>query len=85
MQTMQRGIMAVVPGAHPPRLKSNFLSISTQKALPFGTVQQVKDDVRRLLEQVGKNGGYIAAPAHDIPGDAKPENLAAMLDALNSQ
>lgn len=59
--------------------------ISTQKTLPFGTVQQVKDEVRRLLDQVGKDGGYIASPAHAIPGDAKPENVAAMLEVLNNQ
>jgi len=64
---------------------SFYGGISTQKTLPFGTVQQVRDEVRLLLDKVGKNGGYIAAPAHDIPGDAKPENIAAMLDMLNSQ
>ena len=59
--------------------------ISTQRTLPFGTVQQVKDEVRRLLDRVGANGGYIAAPAHCIPGDARPENMAAMIDVLNAQ
>jgi uroporphyrinogen-III decarboxylase len=34
---------------------------------------------------IGKNGGYIAAPAHDVPRDAKPENIAAMIDTLQSQ
>lgn len=64
---------------------SFYGGISTQQTLPFGTVRQVKDEVRRLLDEVGKNGGYIAAPAHSIPGDAKPENIAAMLDLLNNQ
>jgi len=64
---------------------SFFGGISTQKTLPFGTVRQVKDEVRRLLDEVGKNGGYIAAPAHAIPADAKPENIAAMIDVLNNQ
>lgn len=59
--------------------------ISTQKTLPFGTVQQVKDETRRLLDKIGRNGGYIAAPAHSIPGDAKPENIVAMLEVLNNQ
>ena len=59
-----------------------FGGISTQKTLPYGTVTQVRDEVRRLIERVGKNGGYIAAPAHDVPKDAKPENVAAMLEVL---
>lgn len=59
--------------------------ISTQRLLPFGTVSQVKKEVRELLKGVGDSGGYIAAPAHSIPGDAKPENIAAMLDVLQNQ
>ncbi|HNS19111.1 MAG TPA: uroporphyrinogen decarboxylase family protein [Sedimentisphaerales bacterium] len=59
--------------------------ISIQRTLPFGTVQQVRDEVRRLLDVVGADGGYIASPSHDIPGDAKPENLAAMIEVLQNQ
>jgi uroporphyrinogen decarboxylase len=63
---------------------SFYGGISTQRTLPFGTVQQVKDEVRRLLDKIGKNGGYIASPAHAIPGDASAENIAAMIDTLNN-
>ena len=59
--------------------------ISTQRTLPFGTVQETRDEVRRLIDEVGKDGGYIAAPAHAIPGDAKPENIAAMIEVLEEQ
>ena len=59
--------------------------ISTQRTLPYGTVADVKDEVKRLIEVVGENGGYIASPAHDIPGDAKPENIAAMIEVLQNQ
>jgi uroporphyrinogen-III decarboxylase len=34
---------------------------------------------------VGRSGGYIAAPAHDIPKDARAENIAAMLEVLQGQ
>ncbi|MHB9025280.1 MAG: uroporphyrinogen decarboxylase family protein [Armatimonadota bacterium] len=64
---------------------SFFGGISTQRLLPYGTVAQVKDEVKRLLDIVGKDGGYIAAPAHATPGDAKPENIAAMLEVLQNQ
>jgi uroporphyrinogen decarboxylase len=59
--------------------------ISIQRSLPFGTVQQVKDEVRRLLNLIGENGGYIASPSHDIPRDARPENIAAMIEVLQNQ
>jgi len=62
-----------------------FGGISTQKTLPYGTVAEVKDEVRRLVDRVGRDGGYIAAPAHDVPKDAKPENVAAMIEVLKGQ
>ena len=62
-----------------------FGGISTQKTLPYGTVTQARDEVRRLIDTIGRDGGYIAAPAHDVPRDARPENVAAVLDVLRSQ
>lgn len=62
-----------------------FGGISTQRTLPYGTESQVREETKRLIERIGKGGGYIAAPAHDIPKDAKPGNIAAMLDVLRSQ
>jgi uroporphyrinogen decarboxylase len=59
--------------------------ISIQRTLPFGTPAQVRDEVRRLLDEVGEQGGYIASPSHDIPGDARPENVAAMIEVLQNQ
>jgi uroporphyrinogen decarboxylase len=62
-----------------------FGGISTQKTLPYATPAQVREEVRRLLATVGRGGGYIAAPAHDIPKDARPENIAAMIEVLKEQ
>lgn len=59
--------------------------ISVQRTLPYGKPQEVRDEVRRLLDVVGAGGGYIASPSHDIPGDAKPENIMAMLEVLQNQ
>ncbi len=64
---------------------SFFGGISTQKTLPYATVPEVKEEVRRLMERVGKDGGYIASPAHDTPKDARPENVAAMIEVLRGQ
>jgi uroporphyrinogen decarboxylase len=59
--------------------------ISVQQTLPYGTASETQDEVKRLLEGIGKNGGYIASPSHAIPGDAKPENVAAMIEVLQNQ
>lgn len=59
--------------------------VSTQKLLPYGTPDEVRAEVSRLIREVGKGGGYILAPAHAIPGDARPENILAMVEAANNQ
>ncbi len=58
--------------------------ISTQQLLPYGTVAEVEQQVDKLLE-MGRKGGYIIAPAHATPGDAKCENLIAMLENILGQ
>jgi uroporphyrinogen decarboxylase len=64
---------------------SFYGGISVQKLLPFGTVSQVKDEVKKLLDNIGRNGGYFASPSHDVPPDCKPENIAAMIEVLQNQ
>ena len=59
--------------------------ISTQKTLPFAAPEQAKVEVRRLLEVVGREWGCSAGPAHDIPKNAQPANIAAMSEALKEQ
>lgn len=58
--------------------------ISTQRLLPFGTVDEVRQEVAALIEKA-KRGGYIVAPAHAMPRDCKVENVIAMLEMLIDQ
>ena len=56
---------------------------SAPSASCLSAVSDVRDEVRRLLDQMGANGGYIASPAHAIPADgAIAENIAAMIEVL---
>jgi len=57
--------------------------VSTQQLLPYGTPEEVRAEVRRLIREVGQDGGYILAPAHSIPAGAKPENILALLEVAN--
>jgi len=58
--------------------------LSTQKTLPFGTVDQVRSETARLLE-LGRQGGYIFAPAHDVEGDVPLENMLAAIEMVQGQ
>ena len=64
---------------------SFYGGISIQRTLPFGTPAQVREEVKKLIDIVGENGGYIASGSHDIPPDAKTENVAAMIEVLQNQ
>jgi uroporphyrinogen decarboxylase len=59
-----------------------FGGMSIQKVLPFGTPQQVRDEAQRLVQAVGRGGGFIIAPSHDMPGDIPAENVAAFVEAV---
>jgi uroporphyrinogen decarboxylase len=58
--------------------------MSTQKTLPYGTVDDVRRETKNLLE-LGKDGGYIFSPAHDVPKDVPLENMLAMIDLVQHQ
>ena len=47
--------------------------------LQIGSVQDVKDYCKKLIDVVGKNGGYILAPRSSTD-EVKPENLKAMIE-----
>jgi uroporphyrinogen-III decarboxylase len=47
--------------------------------LQTGTIQDVEDYCKKLIDIVGKDGGFIMAP-RSTPDEAKPENLNAMVD-----
>lgn len=59
--------------------------ISTQYTLPFGTPKQVRDETRRCLEEMGRGGGYVAAPAKPILPGVPLENAVALLETLRNQ
>jgi uroporphyrinogen-III decarboxylase len=49
--------------------------------LAFGGEQEVSDYCKKLIDAVGKNGGFILAAGCEIPPNARPENVKAMIDA----
>lgn len=60
---------------------SFFGAIDTQSVLTTGTPQQVKDEVKRVLEIMAPGGGYILSPSHNIQPTISPENVVAMYEA----
>ncbi len=56
-------------------------AIDTHRVLPFGTTDDVRAEVKRVIEILGADGGYMLGPVHIIMPDVPPENILAMVDA----
>ncbi len=76
-----------LPGNEPEILKREYGEhitfyggISTQRTLPFGTVDDVRREVRERIRVLGRGGGYIVGPDHGIMPDVPVENVLAMFD-----
>ena len=60
-------------------------AISTQKTLPFVSPDELKDIIRKTMDTMGTDGGYIAAPTHGVPKDVPAENIIALVEVLKEQ
>ncbi len=58
--------------------------LSTQRTLPFGSVNDVRSECQRLLE-LGSEGSYILAPAHNVGGDVPLKNMLAAIETVQEQ
>ena len=59
-----------------------FGAICIQDLLPNGTPEQIRAEVHRRAAILGKGGGYLIAPAHNIQSDTPVENVLAFVDAV---
>jgi uroporphyrinogen-III decarboxylase len=60
-------------------------TIDEQHTLPFGTSEEVRDEVRSRLTNVGRGGGLILGPTHNVQLDTPLENFWAMVEAVRGE
>jgi uroporphyrinogen decarboxylase len=56
-------------------------AIDTQKVLPTGTPAEVREEVKRRIDHLRENGGYVLCAVHNIQPEVPPENVVAMYEA----
>ncbi|MBN2514002.1 MAG: hypothetical protein JXB18_13780 [Sedimentisphaerales bacterium] len=75
----------------PVRLKREFGDqlvfwgggVDTQKTLPFGTPEEVYNEVRERIDLFGANGGFVFNSIHNIQSNIPTENILALIQAVN--
>ena len=78
-------------GMDPAELKRKYGSrlvfwgggVDTQKTLPFGTPQEVREEVLRRCEIFAPGGGFVFNSIHNLQAGTPVENIVAMLDAVH--
>lgn len=56
-------------------------SISIQKTMPFGTPEDVRNEVKERFSTLGEGGGFIFCTAHNIQVDTPIHNVLALFEA----
>jgi uroporphyrinogen decarboxylase len=82
-------IQHVCPGMETDALQRDFGGqfifhggIENQQVLPRGSVAEVRDEVRRCVETLGRDGGHIACSCHNIQAGTPVENVLAMIETV---
>ena len=80
-------------GMDPQKLKDNFGDrlvfwgggIDTQRTLPFGTPQEVREEVRSRVATFSRDGGFVFNAIHNIQAGTPVENLMALAEVLRGR
>ncbi|MCX6343548.1 MAG: uroporphyrinogen-III decarboxylase-like protein [Armatimonadetes bacterium] len=75
------------PGMEREDLKKDFGEklifhggVDNQYTIPFGTVEEVRQEVIDNLRILGEGGGYVLAPCHNIQAVGPAENMVALFE-----
>ncbi len=56
--------------------------VDTQSTLPFGTPDQVREEVRQRIKVFGTGGGFVYNPVHNVQARAPIENILSMYETV---
>lgn len=81
-------VQTTAKGMDPIKLKREFgdqmvfwgAACDCQKTLPFGTPEEVAEEVRENIRIFAPGGGYVLASVHNIQAGVPPENVLALFD-----
>lgn len=60
------------------------ISVPSPFPQPRGTPQEIREEVKRRIEDLAPGGGFVFSPVHCIQRDVPLENIDAMVEALQN-
>jgi uroporphyrinogen decarboxylase len=57
-------------------------AVSLQRTLPFGSVEDVRAEIRQLVDHCGRGGGFVLGPSNVIMPEFPVENAVALYEAV---
>ncbi len=57
-------------------------AIDTHRILPFATPDEVRKEVKRVIQALAPGGGFMLGAVHTVMNDVPAENVLAMVDAV---
>ena len=83
-------VQPLAKGMEPARLKAEFGreicflgGVDVQQTMR-GPVGGVRDEVRRRIDELGKDGGFILAPSHNFGDDVPLDNILAFFETAHA-
>lgn len=58
--------------------------VDTQKTLPFGTTEEVREEVEERIKIFFKDGGFVFSTIHNIQAKTPVENIVTMLETVKN-
>lgn len=85
-------VQSSAAGMDPQELKSEYGDaltfwgggVDTQKTLPFGSVEDVKDEVQERLQIFGPGGGFVFNTIHNVQPLSPVENVLAVYETIQA-
>lgn len=87
LQPIQVTAQGMVPSVLKERFGKDLLfmgAVSGMGAIRNGTPDEVRDEVRLRMEELGSGGGYIVSTSQGIMPDMPNENILAMYETVGS-
>ena len=83
-------VQPLAKNMEPWRLKEEFGDkiaylggFDIQRLLPLGEKDEIREGVKKLIQEYAPGGGFIFGTAHNIEPDTPPENIVTMFDAAH--